>query len=256
VHFANSTEEQVDRIASLGAIVSANPCYPCGFADKYSAVGLGSDRADVMVRARSVLDRAIPLSLHSEPPMAPAEPLRLAAFAVNRRTESGRVAAPEQRISVDSALRASRRGPYSRRREHEIGSIAAGKLATFTVLGADPYLVDPEHLGNVSVIGIVSECRGCRSPGARRRRPPPSEQGNQAFYRIIDPCVSGLLELGMCLVEQNPKSGQFRQRSPPLRVVVPSALGAEIAGGLTSGIAPIALAWWTRPQEVGASDLR
>jgi ArsR family transcriptional regulator, lead/cadmium/zinc/bismuth-responsive transcriptional repressor len=28
-------------------------------------------------------------------------------------------------------------------------------------------------------------------------------QGNQAFYRIIDPCVSGLLELGMCLVEQN-----------------------------------------------------
>jgi ArsR family transcriptional regulator, lead/cadmium/zinc/bismuth-responsive transcriptional repressor len=29
-------------------------------------------------------------------------------------------------------------------------------------------------------------------------------QGNQAFYRIIDPCVSGLLELGMCLVEQNP----------------------------------------------------
>ena len=28
-------------------------------------------------------------------------------------------------------------------------------------------------------------------------------QGNQVFYRIIDPCVSGLLELGMCLVEQN-----------------------------------------------------
>lgn len=28
-------------------------------------------------------------------------------------------------------------------------------------------------------------------------------QGNQAFYRIIDPCVGGLLELGMCLVEQN-----------------------------------------------------
>jgi DNA-binding transcriptional ArsR family regulator len=34
-------------------------------------------------------------------------------------------------------------------------------------------------------------------------------QGNQAFYRIIDPCVSGLLELGMCLVEQNPSSGRF-----------------------------------------------
>jgi DNA-binding transcriptional ArsR family regulator len=28
-------------------------------------------------------------------------------------------------------------------------------------------------------------------------------QGNQAFYRIIDPCIGGLLELGMCLIEQN-----------------------------------------------------
>lgn len=28
-------------------------------------------------------------------------------------------------------------------------------------------------------------------------------KGNHVFYRIIDPCASGLLELGMCLVEQN-----------------------------------------------------
>ncbi len=28
-------------------------------------------------------------------------------------------------------------------------------------------------------------------------------QGNQAFYRVIDPCIGGLLELGLCLVEQN-----------------------------------------------------
>jgi predicted amidohydrolase YtcJ len=158
VHFANSTEEQVDRIAALGAIVSANPYYPCGFADKYGEIGLGPDRADVMVRSKSVLDRHIPLSFHSDLPMAPAEPLRLAAFAVNRRTESGRVAAPEQRISVDSALRAvTIEAAYSWRREHEIGSIAPGKLATFTVLAADPYLVDPDDLGDIPVVGIVSE---------------------------------------------------------------------------------------------------
>lgn len=28
-------------------------------------------------------------------------------------------------------------------------------------------------------------------------------EGNHAFYRIVDPCASGLLELGMCLIEQN-----------------------------------------------------
>jgi ArsR family transcriptional regulator, lead/cadmium/zinc/bismuth-responsive transcriptional repressor len=31
-------------------------------------------------------------------------------------------------------------------------------------------------------------------------------QGNQAFYRIIDPCVGGLLDLGMCLVEETRKN--------------------------------------------------
>ena len=34
VHFANSTEEQIARIARIGALVSANPYYPVGFADR------------------------------------------------------------------------------------------------------------------------------------------------------------------------------------------------------------------------------
>ena len=39
VHFANSSEEQVDRIARLGCIVSANSYYPVGFADAYPSTG-------------------------------------------------------------------------------------------------------------------------------------------------------------------------------------------------------------------------
>lgn len=156
VHFANSTEEQVDRIARLGCIVSANPYYPVGFADQYAAHGLGADRADTMVRAASVLRRGIPLSLHSDLPMGPAAPLALASFAVNRRTPAGRVVAPEQRISVHEALRAVTIGAaHSWRLEHEIGSITPGKEATFTVLAEDPYLVDPERLADIPVLGTV-----------------------------------------------------------------------------------------------------
>ena len=42
VHFANSTDEQVARIARLGAIVSSNPYYPVGFANKYSSNWIGT----------------------------------------------------------------------------------------------------------------------------------------------------------------------------------------------------------------------
>lgn len=160
VHFANSTEEQVDRIAALGCIVSANPYYPVGFADQYALHGLGADRADSMVRAASVLARGIPFSLHSDLPMAPAEPLALASFAVNRRTPSGRVVAPEQRISVYDALRAVTIGAaYSWRLENELGSITAGKAATFTVLAEDPLTVDPARLADLAVLGTVYEGR-------------------------------------------------------------------------------------------------
>jgi len=160
VHFANSTEEQIDRIAAVGAIVSANPYYPVGFADKYAAHGLGPSRADAMVRAASVLRRGIPLSFHSDLPMGPAAPLTLAWCGVNRITPSGRVAGPEHRISVHDALRAvTIEAAYSWRMEDELGTITPGKLANFTALGADPYAVDPERLNEIPVLGTVYDGR-------------------------------------------------------------------------------------------------
>ena len=160
VHFANSTEDQVDRIARLGAIVSANPYYPVGFADKFGDYGLGPARADSMVRSASVLARGVPLSFHSDLPMCPADPLAMAGYAVNRITHSGRVACPEQRISVDEALRAVTSGPaYSWRREHDLGSVEVGKIATFTVLADDPYERDTRDLAHTRVLGTIFEGR-------------------------------------------------------------------------------------------------
>jgi predicted amidohydrolase YtcJ len=156
VHFANAHEDQIDRIAALGCIVSANSYYPVGFADKYAAHGLGQARADAMVRSASGLRRHIPLSFHSDLPMGPADPLTLAWCAVNRLTPSGRVAGPEQRVSVHDALRAvTIEAAYSWRMEHELGSITAGKAANFTVLGEDPYEVDPQRLNQIPVLGTV-----------------------------------------------------------------------------------------------------
>ncbi|TRW83198.1 amidohydrolase [Mycolicibacterium sp. 018/SC-01/001] len=156
VHFANSTEEQIDRIGALGAIVSANSYYPVGFADKYAAHGLGPKRADSMVRAASVLARGIPLSFHSDLPMGPASPLTLAWCGVTRTTSSGRVAGPEQCIGVHDALRAvTIEAAYSWRLEHELGSIEAGKRADFTVLAEDPYDVEPLQLKDIEVLGTV-----------------------------------------------------------------------------------------------------
>jgi predicted amidohydrolase YtcJ len=173
VHFANSTEDQIARIKRLGAIVSANPYYPVGFADRFGEFGLGQPRADQMVRAKSVLDHGIPLSFHSDLPMAPSAPLYLAWCGVNRITPSGRVAGPEQRVSVDAALRAvTIDAAYSWQKENLIGSIAPGKIANFTILEQDPYAVPPEQLNDVPIWGTVFEGRVFPVPAGARRPAP------------------------------------------------------------------------------------
>ena len=165
VHFSNSTEAQVERIARIGAIVSANPYYPIGFANKYARFGLGPERAHAMARNGSVIRHGISLSFHSDLPIAPTDPLFLAWSAVNRKTNEGNVVAPEQRIGVHDALRAiTIDAAYSWQRENELGSIAPGKIANFTVLEQDPYTVKPMALKDIPLWGTVFEGRLFANP--------------------------------------------------------------------------------------------
>ncbi len=160
VHFANSTDEQVRRLAALGAIVSANPYYVTGFSNKYAEIGLGEERAHAMVRLGPAEKLGMSLSLHSDLPMAPADPLYLAWTAVTRKTNEGNVVRPDLAISVDTALRAiTIDAAYSWRMEDEIGSIREGKVANFTILEANPYQVKPEQLKDIEVWGTVFEGR-------------------------------------------------------------------------------------------------
>ena len=90
--------------------------------------------------------------------MAPAQPLNSAWVAVNRISESGAVLAPDERLTLDQAMRAiTIDAAYILGMEHEIGSIRAGKKADFTVLEADPYETAPEALRDIPIWGTVFE---------------------------------------------------------------------------------------------------
>jgi DNA-binding transcriptional ArsR family regulator len=42
-------------------------------------------------------------------------------------------------------------------------------------------------------------------------------KGNYIYYRIIDPCVPGLLSLGLCLAEETGRLPELTQATPPSR---------------------------------------
>jgi len=160
MHFAVSAPDQVDRIKTLGAIVSGNPYYVTALADQYARVGLGPERADAMVRLGDLTRAGISWSLHSDMPMAPGDPLFLMWCAVNRVTPSGRVPGPHQRVSAEEALRGvTIEAAYSLKLEEQIGTIVPGKRANLTILEDNPLTVDPMSIKDVKVWGTVMEGR-------------------------------------------------------------------------------------------------
>ncbi len=158
VHFANSAEDQIEELVELGVIVSANPYYVTGFGERFGDVGLGAERAYAMARLGPVEDAGISVSFHSDMPIAPADPLFLAWSAVTRKSSSGKPLRPDLAMSVDGAMRAiTIEAAYSWGMEDKLGSIAVGKVANFTILGENPYDVDPDHLKDIDVHATVFE---------------------------------------------------------------------------------------------------
>lgn len=157
-HYGYADDGTSRRVAKLGAQVSANPFYLYDLGDRYAEKGLGFDRAARIAPLGGLVKRNVPVSLHSDFPMAPAEPLFLAWTAASRETLSGKVFAPSERLTLDQAIRAvTIDAAYMIGMETQIGSIEAGKLADFSVLDKDPYDVGVKGLRDIKVWGTVFE---------------------------------------------------------------------------------------------------
>ena len=165
VHFGYSASDQIDRIKELGLIVSANPYYVTVLSDLYSKVGVGYKRSQEMVRLGDVARANIPLSLHSDMPMAPASPLVLMHAAVNRINYANKVAGPNQRISALNALKGvTLNAAYTIHLEEDYGSVSVGKFANFTVLSDNPLTINPLKIKDIKVKGTIVEGKVFRTP--------------------------------------------------------------------------------------------
>ncbi|MGF1701257.1 amidohydrolase [Photobacterium makurazakiensis] len=155
-HLGITDKDDIPKAVELGANFSVNPYYTHILAELYSEEGVGKERAETMARGRSFIDAGGTLSLHSDSPMAPAQPLSLMWAAVNRTGLSGEAVGKQERITVDEAMRAiTIDAAYTARLENEIGTIDIGKYANFTVLDSSPYKVKPENIKDIQVEATI-----------------------------------------------------------------------------------------------------
>lgn len=155
-HCQMADAAQFRRMRALGVCVNlfCNHIYYWG--DVHREVTMGPDRAERMDAAGTAHALGVPYAMHSDAPITPIAPLFTAWCAVNRRTASGRLLGPSERLAVNDALRAVTLGAaWTLRLDDEIGSIEVGKRADFAVLADDPASVPPDALKDVRVVGTM-----------------------------------------------------------------------------------------------------
>ena len=115
----------------------------------------GEEKAQLLDRCRSAEEAGVGFTLHSDFMVTDPVPLHMIEMAVTRQTwkEPDYVLGPQERISVESAIRAvTSEAAWQLFSEDEIGSLEAGKFADMVVLDADPRSVAPDQIKSIKVL--------------------------------------------------------------------------------------------------------
>jgi predicted amidohydrolase YtcJ len=149
---------EMPRFRQLGVIPSMQPYHAIDdgrWADKV----IGRERAKGTYAFRSLLDAGAALAFGSDWFVAPPTPLEGIYAATTRRTLDDRNPGgwvPEQKITVEEALRAYTRGAaYAEFAETEKGVLARGMLADFVLIDRDLTRIPPESIREARVMMTV-----------------------------------------------------------------------------------------------------
>ena len=104
------------------------------------------------------VERGMKFTTHHDAPVAFPNSMRVLDATVTRRSRSGDIIGPDQRVDVMTALKAMTIWPaWQHFEEKTKGSIEVGKLADLVVLDKDPTAVDPEKLDSIKVVQTIKE---------------------------------------------------------------------------------------------------
>ncbi len=142
------------RIKACGCIPTPFWTYVYYHGEKWSEYG--DDKLRWMFAHRSFLDTGIAVPGASDYGPGPFEPLMALQSMVTRRDYRGREWGPNQRVTIDEAIRIGTiNGARASSEEAIKGSITAGKLADFVVLEQDPHSVDPNQIKDIKIARTV-----------------------------------------------------------------------------------------------------
>ena len=128
--------------------------------DWHRDVALGPKRADFISPQATAWDIGLRPTAHNDSPVVPPDMMRLIWSSVNRRTQSGDILGPLERIPVYRALQqVTINAAWQIHEDADKGSLAAGKRADLVVLDANPLTIAPDKLNTIRVVATIKDGR-------------------------------------------------------------------------------------------------
>lgn len=158
-HASLVPDDLLPRFKELGVIASIQPVF-VGEYSRFAEARVGSARVHWVERTRDFVASGARIASGTDYPASDTgDPIATLFSMVTRSGADGTPAAgwlPDQRVSVDVALRSMTAGPaYAAFQENELGAITVGRAADFTVLSGDPYATAPRDLRRLRVIRTI-----------------------------------------------------------------------------------------------------
>lgn len=152
IHGDFASAQSLAKLAAHGYGINMNPAIKWTIADLMDAV-VGSERSDYQWPVRSAAEAGIAVCVGSDAPItAPNWRQGVAAMMLRESKATGRVSGPDQRVPLETALRAYTANPARQDfAEAWKGTIEPGKVADLCVLGGDLRATDPHDIPDLPI---------------------------------------------------------------------------------------------------------
>jgi hypothetical protein len=158
IHGQFLREDQLDAYHRLGVIPSFFPMHTFYWGDWHRDHTVGPELADNISPTGWATKRGMRFTSHHDAPVAFPNSMRVLDATVTRRSRSGDIIGPAQRVDVLTGLKAlTIWAAYQQFEDDQKGSLEVGKLADFAILSADPTAVDPETIDQIEVVETIKQ---------------------------------------------------------------------------------------------------
>ncbi len=188
IHGQFLREDQVDSFQKLSVIPSLFPMHTYYWGDWHRDHTVGPVLAENISPTGWCVKRGMKFTSHHDAPVAFPNSMRVLDATVTRRSRSGDIIGPHQRVDVMTALKAMTIWPaYQHFEEKTKGSIETGKLADFVILDKDPTAIDPETIDTIKVTETIKEGSTVYLAGEKEEAhlQHPNQRGEHAFSNFL-----------------------------------------------------------------------